>query len=89
MLQRLDDLQIWAQCLIIDICFLICICLYQIPQIQTRLFVVVGPGLVSTSPAFVRSSASHPTGPHSQLAKNNGKSGPHRWGPDGSSQFAQ
>ena len=27
--------------------------------IQTRLFDFVGPGLVSTSPAFVRSSASH------------------------------
>ena len=28
------------------------------------LFKVVGPGLVSTSPAFVSSSASHPAGPH-------------------------
>ena len=26
--------------------------------------VVVGPGFVSTSPALMRSSASHPTGPH-------------------------
>ena len=31
--------------------------------IQTFLFKVVGPGLVSTSPAFVSSSASHPAGP--------------------------
>ena len=37
-------------------------------QIQTRLSSVVGPGLVSTSPAFVRSSASHPVGPHVRLA---------------------
>ena len=31
------------------------------------LFVVVGPELVSTSPAFVCSSASHPAGPHDRL----------------------
>ena len=30
---------------------------------QTRLCDVVGPGLVSTSPAFVRISLSHPAGP--------------------------
>ena len=46
------------------------------------LFVVVGPGLVSTSRAFVRSSASHPAGPHSRLAQN-GKSGPHCWWREG------
>ena len=28
-----------------------------------------GPGLVSTSPAFMRSIASHPAGPHGQLAQ--------------------
>ena len=38
-------------------------------QIQTRLFEVVGPGLVSTSPAFVMRSASHPAGPHGRLAQ--------------------
>ena len=38
---------------LMDICFLTCICLWQMSQIQTRLFKVVGPGLVSTSPAFV------------------------------------
>ena len=48
---------------LMDICFLTCICLWQISHIQTRLFSVVGPGLVSTSPAFVSSSASHPAGP--------------------------
>ena len=48
---------------LMDICFLTCICLWQISQIQTFLFKVVGPGLVSTSPAFVSSSASHPAGP--------------------------
>ena len=34
------------------------------------LFKVVGPGLVSISPAFVSSSASHPAGPHGRHAKN-------------------
>ena len=43
---------------LIDICFLPCICLWQISQIQTRLCVVVGPGFVSTSPSFMRSSGS-------------------------------
>ena len=47
-----------------DIC---CICLWQISQIRTCLRVVVGSGLVSTSPAFMRSSASHPVGPHGRL----------------------
>ena len=50
--------------------FLTCICFWQISQIQTCLFKVVGPGLVSTSPAFVSSSASHPAGPHGQHAQN-------------------
>ena len=53
-----------------DICFLTCICLWQISQIQTRLFNVVGPGLVSTSPGFVSSSASYPSGPHGRHAHN-------------------
>ena len=65
---------------LMDICFLTCICLWQISQIQTFLFKVVGPGLVSTSPAFVSSSASHPAGPHAQKTVN-------RRG--GSTQFAQ
>ena len=30
---------------------------------------VVGPGLVSTSPDFMRIIASHPAGPHGRLAK--------------------
>ena len=66
---------------LMDICFLTCICLWQISQIQTFLFKVVGPGLVSTSPAFVSSSASHPAGPHGRHA--------HCWGRGGSTQFAQ
>ena len=79
---------------LMDICFLTCICLWQISHIQTRLFSVVGPGLVSTSPAFVSSSASHPVGPHGRHAQKtgmpkNGKSGPHCWGREGSTQFAQ
>ena len=71
------------------ICSLTCICLWQISQIQTFLFKVVGPGLASTSPAFVSSSASHPAGPHGRHAPKNGKSGPHCWGRGGSTQFAQ
>ena len=71
---------------LMDICFLTCICLWQISQIQTFLFKVVGPGLVSTSPAFVSNSSSHPAGPHAQ---KNGKSGTHCWGRGGSTQFAQ
>ena len=46
--------------------------------------VVVGPGLVSTSPAFMRSSASHPAGPHGWLYPKTGKSGTHCWGWEGS-----
>ena len=53
---------------LMDICFLTCICLWQISQIQTRLF-IVGPGLVLTSPAFVRNSASHPECPHGRLVQ--------------------
>ena len=40
----------------------------QISQIQTCLC-VVQHGFVSTSPAFLRSSASHSAGPHGRLAK--------------------
>ena len=54
---------------LIDICFLTCICLWQISQIQTCLHVVVGAGLVSTSPDFMRSIAIHPSGPHGRLAQ--------------------
>ena len=54
---------------LMDICFLMSICLWQISQIQTCLYVVVEPGLVSTSLAFMRSSASHPAGPHGRLSQ--------------------
>ena len=37
---------------LMDICFLTCICLWQMSEIQTRLFNVVVPGLVSSSPRF-------------------------------------
>ena len=37
----------------------------------------------------MRSSASYPAGPHGRLAQKNGKSGPHCWGREGSTQFAQ
>ena len=55
---------------LMDICCLTCICLWQISQIQTCLFKVIGPGLVSRSPAFVISSASHPAGRHAQKTGN-------------------
>ena len=47
---------------LIDICFLTCICLWQISQIQTCFRVIVGPRLVSTSPAFMSSIATQPVG---------------------------
>ena len=52
----------------IDTSFLTCIFRWQISQIPTCFRVVVGPGLVSTSPAFMRSIASHRAGPHDRLA---------------------
>ena len=63
---------------LMDICFLTCICLWQISQIQTCLL-----------PAFVSSSANHPAGPHGRHVKKTGKSGPHCRGREGSTQFAQ
>ena len=56
---------------IIDICFLPYICLWQISQIQTCLRVIVRPGILSTSPVFMRNSASHSAGPHDRLSKKN------------------
>ena len=73
---------------LIDICFLPCICLWQISKIQTCLCVVVGPEYVSTSPAFMRLSAGHPAGRHDRLGQN-AKSGPLCWGRAVSTQFAR
>ena len=53
---------------LVNICFLPCICRWQILQIQTCLHVVIGPGFVSTLPAFMKSRASHPASPHGRLA---------------------
>ena len=55
---------------LMDISFLTCIYFWHISQIQTCLFNVVGPGLVSTSPVFASSSASHTAGPHVQKTVN-------------------
>ena len=52
-------------------------------------FEVVGPGLVLTSPVFVRSSASHPATPHGRLAKKTVYREPIAGGREGSTQFAQ
>ena len=40
-----------------------------------------GPGFISTSASFMRSSASHPMGPHGRSAQNTAR--------EGSTQFAQ
>ena len=53
---------------LIDFCLLTCICMWQISQIQTFLCVVVRLGLISTSTAFMRSSASLPAGPNGWFA---------------------
>ena len=53
---------------LIDICFLLCICLLQISQTQTCLRMVVGPGFVSRLPTLMRISASHLAGLHGWLA---------------------
>ena len=71
---------------LMDICSLTCICLWQISQIQTCLFKVVGPGLDITGFCEQQrqpsSRSAWPTCP-----KNN-KSGSHCWGREGSTQFA-
>ena len=54
---------------LIDICFLTCLCMWQISQIQTCLRVADGPGLVSTSPAFLRSITNYPAGSYDSLAQ--------------------
>ena len=52
---------------LIDICFLY-LSVADIAN-QTCLCVVVGPGLVLTSPAFMRRITSHPVGPHDRLVQ--------------------
>ena len=74
---------------LMDICYLTFICLWQISQIQTFLCRVVGPGLVSTSPAFVSNSVSHPAGPHGRHAQKTVNRAPIAGGRGGSTQFAQ
>ena len=74
---------------LMDIFFLACICLKLISQIQTRLIDVVEPGLVSTSPGCVRSSAIHPADPHGRLAQKTVNRDPHFRRREGSTQFAQ
>ena len=74
---------------LMDICYLTCICLWKISKIQACLFKVVRPGLVSTSPAFVISSASHPAGLHGRHAQTTVNRAPHCRGREGSTQVAQ
>ena len=56
--------------------YLPCICSWQISQIHTCLRVVIGSRFVSTSPASMGSSASHPVGPHARLAQKTVKRAP-------------
>ena len=65
---------------LMDICFMTCICLWQISQIQSCLFKVVGPGLVSTSPAFCEQQRQPSSGSACPVCPKNGKSIPHRGG---------
>ena len=74
---------------LIDICFLPCICLWHVSQIQTCLCVVVGHGFVSTSPVFMTSSSNHSRRIAWPACPKKGKSGPHYWGREVSTQFAQ
>ena len=59
---------------LIDICFLLIICLWHISKIQFCLRVVVGPEFVLTLTAFMRSSACHAACPHGRLAQKWGSS---------------
>ena len=61
------------------------ICLWQVSHIQTCLCVVVGPGLVWISPAFMMGSASHPAGPHGWPSQKMVIS----WGQEVSTHFAR
>ena len=74
---------------LMDICFLTCICLWQISQIQTFLFRVVGPGLVLDITRFCEQQRQPSSGSAWSACPKNGKSGPHCWGQGGSTQFAQ
>ena len=67
---------------LIDICFLTCICQWQISQTQTCLRVVVGPGLVSTSPAFYEEHCQPSSGSAWPACPKNDN-----W--EGSTQFAE
>ena len=51
--------------------------------------VSVGPGLVLTSPTFIRGRASHPAGPHDRLAETTINRAPHFWEMEVSTQFVQ
>ena len=77
----------YTQCSIllhlIDICFLTCICLWQISQIQTCFRVVVGPGLVSTSPAFYEEHCQPSSGSAWLLAQTTVSRPPLMWRPVG------
>ena len=68
---------------LMDICFLTCICLWQISQIQTFLFKVVA------ITRFCEQQRQPSSGSAWPACTKNGKSGPHCWVRGGSTQLAQ
>ena len=56
---------------------------------RLRLFSVVGPGLVSDITRFCEQQHQPSSGSAWPACPKNGKSGPHCWGREGSTQFAQ
>ena len=74
---------------LMDICFLTCICLWQISQIQTFLFKVVGPWIGLDITRFCEQQRQPSSGSAWPACQKTGKSGPHCWGRGASTQFAQ
>ena len=74
---------------LMDICFLTCICLWQISQIQTFLFKVVGPWIGLDITRFGEQQHQPSSGSAWPACPKNGKSGAHCWGRGCSTQFTQ
>ena len=74
---------------LMDICFLTCICLWQISHIQTRLFICCRTWIGLDITRFREQQRQPSSGSAWPACPKNGKSGPHCWGREGSTQFAQ
>ena len=74
---------------LMDICFLTCICLWQISQIQTFLFKSCRTWIGLDITRFCEQQRQPSSGSAWPTCPKNGKSGPHCWGRGGSTQFAQ